>query len=212
MTAREPDGRIEHDVAAIAGRLDRASRARESALADCRAVIRAAGSAVRAVHRLSPTDAQALLSDAAVRLRAAQEALGPFPSVEHAGFLHDAAKEFVEAIATRALVSGELVPGPGDLGVADPAWLCGLAEAASELRRHALDRLREGDLARAEELLGSMDDVFGALVTIDAPDAITGGLRRTLDALRAVIERTRGDITNAVLQQRLREALTDRLS
>jgi translin len=82
-----------------------------------------------------------------------------------------------------------------------------VAEAASELRRHALDRLRDGRLDRAEELLGSMDDAYGALVALDVPDALTGGLRRTLDALRAVLERTRGDVTTAVLQARLQEAL-----
>jgi translin len=99
------------------------------------------------------------------------------------------------------------VPGPDELGVEGPAWLNGVAEAASELRRHALDRLRAGDLEQAEALLGAMDDVFATLATIDLPDALTGGLRRTLDALRAVVERTRGDVTNAVLQERLRRAL-----
>ena len=78
-----------------------------------------------------------------------------------------------------------------------------MAEAASELRRHALDRLRAGDLERAESLLATMDEVFGTLAAIDLPDALTGGLRRTLDGLRAVVERTRGDVTNAVLQGRL---------
>ncbi len=52
-----------------------------------------------------------------------------------------------------------------------------------------------------------MDDVYALLVTIDYPDAVTGGLRRTTDALRAVIERTRGDLTNALVAQRLRSAI-----
>lgn len=145
-------------------------------------------------------------------MRTAQEALAPYPAVAYAGFLHDAEKEYVEARAVAALVRGEPVPSPDELGVGDPAWLNGLAEAASELRRHALDRLREGRLVRAEELLAAMDDVFGELVAIDLPDALTGGLRRTLDALRAVIERTRGDITSAVLQHRLQTALERGLS
>ena len=52
-----------------------------------------------------------------------------------------------------------------------------------------------------------MDDVYDALVVIDYPDALTGGLRRTLDALRAVLERTRGDVTTTVLQTRLQRAI-----
>jgi len=75
----------------------------------------------------------------------------------------------------------------------------GLAEAASELRRHLLDRLCDGDLVRGEELLATMDEVYDVLVTVDFPDALTPGLRRTLDALRAVLERTRGDVTTTVL-------------
>jgi translin len=82
-----------------------------------------------------------------------------------------------------------------------------MAEAASELRRHALDCLRADRLARAEELLAVMDEVYALLVTVDYPDAVTGGLRRTTDALRAVIERTRGDLTNALVAQRLRAAI-----
>jgi translin len=133
--------------------------------------------------------------------------LAPFPAIREAGFLHDAEKEYVEARTVAALIGGEPLPGPAALAVDPTAWLRGLAEAASELRRHLLDRLRDGDLARGEQLLEVMDDVYDALVVIDWPDAITGGLRRTLDALRAVLERTRGDVTTTVLQTRLQRAL-----
>lgn len=199
-------------IADAAGRLDGLNRAREAGLAASRAVIRASASAIRAVH-LGQTDTVTERLDAAARsLDTAVTALRPYPAIYHAGFLHDAAKEYVEARATMALVAGEPVPGPEELGVEIPAWLNGLAEAASELRRHSLDRLRHDQLEVAEALLDRMDAVFGELVTIDLPDAVTGGLRRTLDSLRAVIERTRSDITNAVLQHRLRESLDRQLS
>jgi translin len=198
---------ISDDVAAISGRLQGLNQAREAGLVACRAVIKASSSAIRAVH-LGQAGVVALrTADAAAALETARAALAPYPGIYHAGFLHDAAKEYVEARATAALVAGEPVPGPDELGVEPAAWLNGLAEAASELRRHSLDRLRDGRLDIAEALLARMDEVFGELVTIDFPDAITGGLRRTLDALRAVIERTRGDITIAVMQTRLQEAL-----
>src|SRR5436853_5960816 len=129
------------------------------------------------------------------------------PTVAYACFLTDAEKEFVEATLTLALVRGDAVPSAAYLAVMPTSWMKGLAEAASELRRHLLDRLRAGDLDRGEELLEVMDDVYDALITVDFPDAITGGLRRTLDALRAVLERTRGDVTTTVLQTRLRTAI-----
>lgn len=127
--------------------------------------------------------------------------------VAYAGFLHDAEKEYAEAVLTRALISGGPLPGPADVGVGVPAWLNGLAEAASELRRHLLDRLRHDQTADAERLLGAMEEVYEAVVSVDYPDAVTGGLRRTADALRAVLERTRSDVTTTTMQLRLRTAL-----
>jgi translin len=197
-------------VDALGGELAGANRARERALPACRRAIRAAGSSVRAVHRLDPGEAARLAGESESAVREAQAVLVPFPALAHAGFLHDAEKEYVEARAVAALVAGTPVPGPGDLAVSPTAWMRGLAEAASELRRHLLDRLREGDLARGEALLAAMDDVYDALVAVDYPDALTIGLRRTLDALRAVLERSRGDVTTTVLQTRLQRAIEGR--
>jgi translin len=173
-------------------------------------VIRAAGSAIRAVHRQRPGQFTALLAEAEAALREAQIAVAPFPRIAYAGFLHDAEKEYAEAVMTAALVGGTPVPGYQEMRVEAPAWLNGLAEAASELRRHLLDRLREGRSDVAEQLLEAMDDAYLLLVSVDYPDAVTGGLRRTTDALRAVLERTRSDVTTTILQFRLQAALERR--
>lgn len=194
--------------------LDAAHRAREIALPACRRTIQACAASIRAVHRLEPGRAEQKATEAAAALREAQEAMAPYPTLAASGPLHDAEKEYAEARLTAALVGDVPLPGAEDLGVGAAAWLGGLAEAASELRRHVLDRLREGhdQRVRAEALLGAMDDVYGVLITIDYPDAVTGGLRRTTDALRAVLERTRGDVTTTVLQARLQDAIEHRLS
>jgi translin len=187
--------------------LGEANRARETALPGCRSVIRSCGSSIKAVHRLEPEVARRSCDEAEATLREVQRAVAEHPAIEHAGFVHDAEKEYVEARCVLALVGGAPLPSAEALGVGAPAWLRGLAEAASELRRHLLDRLREGELDRAEQLLELMEDVYDALMTIDYPDAVTSGLRRTLDALRAVLERSRGDLTTTVLQARLQRAL-----
>jgi len=202
--ARERLGEI---VAEVDASLRDASAAREVALPGCRAVIRQCGSAIKAVHRLRIDEAVQGVDLAEATLREVQEALRGHPAIEHAGFLHDAEKEYVEARCVIALVEGAPLPAPADLAVGGPAYLRGLAEAASELRRHLLDRLRDGELERATELLELMDDVYDELMTVDHPDAVTGGLRRTLDSLRAVLERSRGDLTTTTLQTRLQRAL-----
>lgn len=205
---------LESLATAVRATLDAAHKAREVALPACRRTIQACAASIRAVHRLEHSLASAKADEAAEALHEAQAALSPYPTLAASGPLHDAEKEYAEARLTAALVADAPLPGAADLGVGAAAWLGGLAEAASELRRHVLDRLREGadQRHRAEDLLGAMDDVYGLLITVDYPDAVTGGLRRTTDALRAVLERTRGDVTTTVLQARLQDAIEGRLS
>jgi translin len=54
-----------------------------------------------------------------------------------------------------------------------------------------------------------MDDIYNTLVSMDFPDAITGGLRRTTDMVRGVLERTRSDLTLVMGQKGLVDKLTD---
>ncbi len=201
---------------AIAGRigmsLAAADRAREEGLPHCRRAIRCCSRAIQAIHRNDVTTFASFADEAELELRAAQTALRQHPRIAFAGFLHDAEKEYAEARLTFALVHAKAIPDHEDLGVEPPAWLNGLAEAASELRRYLLDRLRSGQTEVAETLLTSMQEVYDLLVTIDFPDAITAGLRRSNDALRAVLERSRADVTTTVLQETFRADLRNLLA
>jgi translin len=209
-TAGAARARLEGITDTIRVGLGAAHEAREAALPACRATVRSSSRAIRAVHRGEHDVVATHVAEAEEALRRAQRTLAPFPALTHAGFLHDAEKEFAEARLTEALVAGTPAPGPDELGVDAAAWMRGLCEAASELRRNLLDRLREGDLDRAEALLGAMDDVYDVLSLVDYPDALTLGLRRSLDQLRAVLERSRGDVTTTVLQARLQLAIEAR--
>lgn len=199
------------DLAALAeraqARLAAKHRAREQALTASREATRFSANAIRAAHRGEQDTATALLERAREALDAAYAACRDQPEVEHAGFLADAAKEYAEASTTLAIITDQPLPGPEDLGITDAAYLNGLAETVGELRRHLLDVLRAGHLARCEVLLEAMDDIYAVLVEMDFPDGVTGGLRRSTDVARSIIERTRGDLTTALVQARLREAL-----
>lgn len=187
--------------------LDDKHRAREAALAACRKAIQSCAAAIRAVHRDEFDNAEQLAGAAAEHLAVADGALAGHQDIAYAGFLHDAKKEYAEARLTLAFVRGDPLPAAESLGVGAQAFLNGLAEAASELRRYLLDSLRRGRRERGEELLTTMDEVYSLLVTLDYPDALTGGLRRTTDALRAVLERTRGDLTTTTLQYGLQASI-----
>jgi translin len=175
--------------------------ARETALSACRALIRVSANSIRAVHRGEFEAAGTMLDEAkSTHLRAIGQAKA-HGEVYYAGFVHDAQKEYAEARATLALLSGRLLPTPEDLGVEYPAYLNGLGETIGELRRAVMDRLRRGAFEGCEEILQAMDDIYAVLVTIDYPDAMTGGLRRTTDQARGILEKTRGDLTMAIVQR-----------
>jgi translin len=182
--------------------------AREKALRLSREIIRYSATTIRAVHRQEKVKAEQLLASAQALLKElTNDVLKKNDDLAYTGFVHDAEKELTEASCTLAIVSGKPLPEPEDLGVSYPAYLNGLGEAVGELRRYILDSLRRNDLSRCEELLGIMDDIYSVLMTMDFPDGITYGLRRTSDAIRGILERTRGDLTLALRQQELEEKL-----
>ncbi len=187
--------------------LDEKYRARETALVHGRALTRTCANAIRAMHRGQFEDARVALNGARSETARIADALSAHPDLFFAGYVQDAHKELAEAETLFALMRHEPLPNPQSLRIETAAFLNGLAEAASEGRRFALDRLRRGDVTRASVMLEAMDEILSALTTLDYPDAVTGGLRRTCDALRAVVERTRGDVTMAALQERLLQAI-----
>ena len=194
----------------VTARLDAKHKAREVGLSNARQAIRRCANAIRAVHRGERESADRLLVEARDLLDVAEATLAAHPDVYYAGFVQDAQKEYAEALAARAVIAGGPLPPPEDVGVGDAPYLNGLAEAVGELRRHLLDVLRAGDVARALELFGAMEEIHALLVDVDYPDAMTGGLRRSTDVARAIIERTRSDLTLTVIQRDLADALRRR--
>ena len=191
------------------------NQAREQALSISREVVRRSANAIRAVHRGELDEARRLIDQAGLRLQEAAPIRHQNPEIYYAGFLMDARKEYSEANITLAVISGGDIPQPEDLGVEPSTYLNGLAEVIGELRRYILDSLRRESFDRCDELMEVMDEIYGILVTVDFPEAVTGGLRRSTDMMRGVLERTRGDLTMALRQRKLETRLAqweDRLS
>ena len=196
-------------VAGSIHRLTQRHQAREKALGVSREVIRFSANAIRAVHRDQYEEAAGLISQAAARLKETEPIRQESPDIYYAGFLADARKEFSEANVTLAVISGAAMPLPEDLAVEPADYLNGIAEVIGELRRYILDALRRDSVERCEDLMQVMDEIYGVLVTVDFPEAVTGGLRRSTDAMRGVLERTRGDLTMSLRQRRLEMRLAE---
>lgn len=196
--------------AAAVDQLTARNLAREQALVISRQVIRNSANAIRAVHRNDFSEASRLILEASGLLTKTDRIRTDNPEIYYAGFLSDARKEFTEANITLAVISGGDIPDSEKLGVDPPAYLNGMAEVIGELRRYILDSLRSDDIGRCEEFMELMDEIYGILVTVDFPEAVTGGLRRSTDAMRGVLERTRGDLTISLQQRRLEQRLAER--
>lgn len=183
--------------------------ARDAAVTVSRELIRYCSMAIRASHRDEWEEAERLAGEA---VRVSQELIShvkPYPELYYTGYTQDAMKELCEAKITLAIAQGKAFPTPEEIGAEYAAYLNGLAEAAGELRRRALDKIRRGHNNESERLLAAMDDIYDVLVTMDFPDAITSGLRRNTDMVRGVLERTRGDITVSYREAELKTAMDE---
>jgi translin len=183
------------------------TQARDRALGQSRLLTRHCANAIRAIHREEYALAQADLAQARALAGALHSELAGYPELYYSGYTQDALKEYAEANTVYALVRDLDLPAPEALGVEAATYMQGLAEAAGELRRRCMDLLRHGHSLEAERLLACMDDIYVILVTMDYPDAVTGGLRRLTDIVRGVTERTRGDMTISLRQERLEQSL-----
>jgi len=192
----------------IRRRLDERMEARERALPAARRAIRSCANAIRAIHRAEWELAHRLMDEAKLAIQEGLEAVRDHPEIRYAGYLQDAQKEYAEARITEAVVTGAAsLPTPEELGVEEAPYLNGMAEAIGEARRSILDLLRHGEVDRGEAILSAMDEMYYVLVSMDYPDAITLNLRRSTDVARSLIEKTRGDLSIAIVQRQLREAI-----
>ena len=177
--------------------------ARERALPKSRAAIRYCANSIRAAHRQEFQNAQELLAQASALLKEMAFDLQDHQDIFYAGFVQDAQKEYAEAATFVALTQNRSLPEVSELSIGWAPYLNGLGEMVGELRRYVLDQLRRGNLDECEVFLQHMDDVYALLTTVDYPDAITLGLRRTTDTARSILEKTRGDLSVAVSQAQL---------
>jgi translin len=185
------------------------TQARDRALAQARQLTRYAAHAIRAIHRNERKQAEEHLQQAHRLVETLQQELQPYPELYFAGYTQDAIKEYCEARITAAIILDHPLPLPEELNVEVPTYVNGLAEVPGELRRRVLDILRQGYSEEAERLLGAMDEIYALLVTLDYPDAVTNGLRRQTDLVRGIVERTRGDLTLSLREEKLKQALQE---
>jgi translin len=182
-------------------------RAREEAFRLSREVVRLCSSSIRSVHRGDLAAAQRLMGEAGAGLDRIREALKDYQDIRYAGFVDAAEQEYAEARNVHSITTCQRILTPEEVGVESINYLAGLGDVSGELRRHILDLIRAGRTEEGEYFLEVMEEIHYLLMLFDYPDAITRGLRRKSDLARSMLERTRGDLTNALELAKVQKSL-----
>lgn len=177
---------------------DAKDRAREESLKLSREVIRFCSSAIRSIHRGELKEAERLMNEAGASLQRIRDQLKDHQDIRYAGFVDGAEQEYAEARSVYSITTAQRILTPEEIGVDPVNYLGGLGDTTGELRRHILNLIREGRPKEGEIFLDIMEEIYHLLMLFDYPDAITRGLRRKGDLARSMLERTRGDLTNAI--------------
>lgn len=202
---------LEEISSRIRNNLDIKDRTREEGLKISREIVRECRTASFALHGKNFEKASNSIEAAGKGLKKLEGRFAGHADIYYAGFVEHAQQEYSEVVVLYSLLKDEGkiqdLPSPDELGVEYVAYLNGLGDVVGELRRHILDLIREDDFEKAEVFLEIMENIHATLMDFDYPDAITGGLRRKTDVSRSLIEKTRGDVVNAIRQKKLELAM-----
>lgn len=182
-------------------------RAREEAFKTSREVVRFCSAAIRSVHRGNLEEAERLIDKAHTSLQRIHDLLKDHQDIRYAGFIDGAEQEYAEARSVYSITTRHEILTPEEIGVDLVNYLSGLGDTTGELRRHILDLIRQGRPEEGEYFLSMIEEIYHLLMLFDYPEAITRGLRRKSDLSRSMLERTRGDLTNAIEMAKVEASL-----
>jgi len=189
--------------------IDTDDQVREKVLPLSRKAVRKCSESIKMTHKGEFDKAKALAKEAHQIITSAIDEMPASIFVSKSKTMDIAYQELSEAVNVLSLIEHSRFTPPEKYHIPSRPYLNGLADVIGELRRAALDYLRRDDVSRAEQFLSIMEDILEGLQSFDYPNALVPDLRRKCDVGRALVERTRGDLTRAVGQGRLVKELAD---
>ena len=183
--------------------------AREHALKLSRNIVRLSSKAIKSIHRKQFDQAKDIIVEAGALNTEIKSILADHPELYFAGFVEHAQQEYAEATILYSIIKENKIPDTTEIDVEDSAYLMGLGDVVGELRRVILDLIRLDKTAEGEKYLDIMDDIYTNILLFDFPDALLKGLRHKSDVARSLVERTRGELTNAMGQAKLKERMSE---
>jgi translin len=177
---------------------------REDALKTSRDIIICCRRGIQQLHHDQMDEAENYIKQASAKLAQLYDFTKDHPDIFHAGFVENAAQEFVEIHCLYNIMKGQDLPDPDTIQTTYSAYLLGLCDVVGELRRGALDFMLEGNTAKANEYLQHMDQIYDAIMSFDYPSALVA-IKKKQDMVRGLIEKTRGELVVSNCEQRINE-------
>ena len=199
---------LESNLNNLSETFDKLNEIRETSLTISRSVVRDCSKSIRFLHRNDTKGAKEYIDSAKKKITDLKKLTEKVSEISFAGYVLDAEREYVEAVLFYVYESQGYIEPFEKFNVHPSSYIQGIGDTIGEWRRKALDNLRNLELLRSESYLNIMEESLGILNELDYPDALTGGLRRYADNARAIIERTRSDITTAFVNEALRNDIS----
>ena len=177
---------------------------REKILRVSRNIVRDCSIGIKHIHRKEFRMLQEKNNDIKTNLENLGKLVNKNPDI-FSKYLKTPEQEFTELIVFHSLISKKDIPAPSEIQVNPINFALGLADVIGELRRYALDNIRNSQTQDLNYILESMDEIYTYLFSVDYPSGVTQDLRRKVDVARNIIEKTRGDISLAIQMNDLKQ-------
>ncbi len=181
---------IEH----VASKLEELDEEREKLLRVTRELTRLAREVVFKIHSGKLGEAEPLISSMNEKKSVIDGYREKYPMLYYSGSVNNALTEYVEAVALYRIVAGKSIPAFTELEVTPSSYLAGLGDVVGELRRHALNLVREERLEEAWSMLRLMEEIYVEISKLSFPEALIPGVRHKMDVARVLLENTRKDL------------------
>jgi len=187
--------------------MDEKEKLREKSLRSCRSIVQLCRKAIQNMYNNSISSAEKNIEKAMKELNDLLENIKEHHvDLFYSGFMENMFQEITEACCLLQIIKNEDLPDPDELKVTYSAYLLGLGDLVGELRRFALDCIINKDVEEANKYLNRMEKIYGILIKFDYPSGFIP-LKRKQDVARSLIEKTRGEITVAVCEERIGEKI-----
>jgi translin len=190
----------------LTNNLDRLDEGREKILPLSRTMIRDCSNAIKHAHRKEFD----LYEEKINEIKEIHSLLKQIVNLEPSSFtkfLKTPEQEYAEAVSFYSIINKKELPTSSQLNIDPLNYAFGLADVIGELRRYALDNIRNSQLSDLNQILEDMDEIYNNLFSLDYPSGITQDLRPKTDRARFLIEKTRGDISISLQMNDLKRCI-----